>query len=176
MNPLFAQQEHPDIGLAVLLGAAVVAALLLLVLIPSAVVLRAAQRRREIRHIERMRMLDAGLPIPARDGSDAARAAVCIAACIAIGAVVPVLSFVFTWFGYASHPDAADEMWIAPMVVSVAAVISSAVLAGYLFGRGGPSAPGADALASGAGAAQPNGQAAKPPLDPDAYDVAGRRG
>ena len=127
------------------------------------------RRKRELEHTERIRRLELGLtdPVPAASW---ARAFVCAS----IGAGVPISAFVVALIAYLNKVGEHDEVWFLAMVVSVAAVIAGATLAGHLF-RGSPSSsPGADALASAASLA--NHQAAKPPLDPDAYDVAGRRG
>jgi hypothetical protein len=129
----------------------------------------AERRKRELEHTERMKRLELGLADPTSD-AQWARALVCAA----IGFGVPLSAFVATLIAYLNKDHVADEIWIAPSLVSVASVIAGATLAGHLF-RGGPSsAPGADALANEA--AHANHQAAKPPVDADAFDVVGRRG
>jgi hypothetical protein len=171
MSLLFAQQalpEPPSHASWFILGAAIVAASLLFMI--SVAGARARHRRREWKHAERMRMIEAGLPIPPGAGADWARASVCIS----LGVGVPLLAFVFTWLAYGSHTDAADELWVAPMAVSVAAVISTAVLAAYLFrGSVGSGREAGHGSVTGAGV---NGEDVKPPLDPDAFDVVGSRG
>jgi hypothetical protein len=166
MSPLFAQQAAPEVVSWVLFGLAAAAALLPLLIALVVTSTRAERRRCDREHAERMRLLEAGLPVTERVRSDWARASVCLG----IGLGVPVVAFAFTWLGYGDHSP--DELWIAPVVVSVASVLCGAALTAYLFREGA----GSNREAGRGPAALAKGRAAKPAFDPDAYDVAGRRG
>ena len=167
MNPIFAQAvaiETSSIwnappGLYVVLAMGLAGAAVLLSSL-VAVVTRNAHRRREWEHAERMRTLEMGLPVAAREDSAWPKALVCTA----IGFGVPFISFVFISFAH-GRPGAADELWIVPALVSGASVIASAILTGYLFQKAPVSTP--ERLTA---------STPKPEFDPDAYDVAGRRG
>jgi hypothetical protein len=123
--------------------------------------IRNGQLRREWEHAERMRALEMGMPVPPRE-SAWAKALVCVA----IGLGVPVIAFSITLAAY-ERPGAADELWVAPAVVSGLSVISATLLGGFLFVGGAK-----------AGSTAPRGQhpGVKPVGDPDAIDVVGRRG
>ena len=167
MNPIFAQAaaiEPASIwnvppGLFVVLSMAV-AGLAVLLSSLVALVMRNTQRKREWDHAERMRMLEMGFPVAARDEAVWPKAMICTT----IGFGVPFFSFVFISNAH-GRPGAPDELWIVPALVSGASVLSSAILAGNLFSRSPMPTP-----------AQPIAAAPKPEFDPDAYDVAGRRG
>jgi len=167
VNPIFAQavaiesrsiwDAPPGVFVVLSMGVAGLAVLLSSLV---AFVMRNAQRKREWDHAERMRMLEMGLPVAARDDAIWPKSLICIA----IGFGVPFYSFVFVSIAHA-RPGAPDELWLVPALVSGASVVSSAILAGYLFYRPAESTP--ERLTA---------SAPKPEFDPDAYDVAGRRG
>ncbi len=165
MNPIFAQAR-----IAAELTAMLPAAVLLLVALAVAVLLLAAaallggHRRREWDHTERMRMIEMGLPVPPQE-APWPRAFVCAA----IGAGVPFVAFVSTYFAH-QKPGAADELWIAPAVVSLGSVIGASILTGYLFPPARRSTKSDAVLARGT---QPGMKAES---DPDAYDFVGSRG
>jgi hypothetical protein len=171
MNPGFdptqPMQMAPTMSLGILfwVGVAIIDVMIVAFLI---LVVRNGQRRREWEHAERMRSLEMGLPVPPRD-APWAKAAVCIA----IGAGVPLVAFVFTYLAFTSKSGVDGEIWLAPALVSGASVIGACILAGTMFHGGSKSgnSSGADSL---------NGRqpiaGEKPPYDPDALDVVGRRG
>ena len=74
---------------------------------------------------------------------------------------MPLVAFLLNMIAGANVQSLAGEVWIAPAVVSCFALMSSAGLAGKVFGT----KKRADAQAD-----------AKLQMDPDAYDVVGSRG
>jgi hypothetical protein len=145
-----------------LLTAAVVAGVLLTLV----VLMVQAHRRRGWEHTQRMRMIEVGLPVPPIDHAIWPKAFVCMA----IGAGVPLVAFTFTFFAYTSRPSAADELWVAPGVVSGLSVIGASLLAAHLFSRRVSSVAAIDSEA------EAQLRRGKTAMDPDAFDVAGRRG
>ena len=101
-----------------------------------------------------MKALETGQPVPGESQLAAAFA------CVAIGAGVPIAAFLFTLIASLNSPSLADEVWIAPVVVSCFALMTWPAWPA----RSSPKKK-ADAHAN-----------AKPPMDPDAYDVVGSRG
>jgi hypothetical protein len=130
------------------------------VIVPTILAFRHSAKKREYEHLERMKALETGQPVPGESQLAAATT------CVAIGAGVPIGAFFFTLIASLSSPNMADEVWIAPVVVSGIALMSSLSLARSLFR---PKAPANSTIAD----AHLNG---KPSFDPDAYDVAGSRG
>jgi hypothetical protein len=94
-------------------------------------------------------------------GDSWARATVCIA----IGAVVPIVAFAFTWLASQS-PRVDDAVWLVPMVVTLVCVVSASLLARSLFDSGQRTVR-AEGVIPGE---------SKPSLDEDAFDVVSRRG
>lgn len=129
-----------------------------LFLVPTILVLKHGQRRREWAHRERMKALEVGRTLPRHDAWPAALAA------IAIGAGVPVGAFLIAWMiSMRTYHQSIEALGVA-MVVSLVAVCQGAGLAKRLIGQ--PSQPESSPhLANG-----------KPAFDPDAFDVADRRG
>lgn len=123
------------------------------VLVPTIMAFRHAARKRELLHLERMKALEAGRPVP---GETTWPQAIALAS---VGAGVPLGSFFITWLAYVTSHRAMPELFVAPMGVSVCALICAWALAGRLF----PKPEIRDA-----------GSAAKPVYDPDAYEFAGR--
>jgi hypothetical protein len=161
MQPLLAQvtiqtaPEHFAWG-AFLLSVLSVAAMFALLFM----VVGLWHRGRERDHIERIRMIEMGLPLPPHDRSAWPKALVCMA----IGAGVPLVAFTFTFFAFTARSDAVNELWVAPGVVSGLSVVGAVLLAAHLFRlRAVPDAT----------AGQPGH---KPVIDPDAIDVAASRG
>ncbi|HEV3165176.1 MAG TPA: hypothetical protein VGZ22_14210 [Isosphaeraceae bacterium] len=136
----------------------IVAILMPLALVPTVMAMRHATRKREWEHAERMKALELGVPVP---GSDSWRAAVCMA----IGAGVPVGAFAFAWIaGMTTHTSA--DSWEAAVAVGIPGVLCGTFLAARLLpSRNRPQITETNAFANG-----------KPALDPDTYDVVGRRG
>ncbi len=130
-----------------------------MVIVPTTLILKHAARKRELDHIERMKGMELGCsPPPSSLGWPAALAA------SAIGVLVPLGSFGMTLVAVEATA-APEEIWFAPVVVSLAALIASWVI----FARG---------IASQLAWQSPQhpSSLAKPAFDPDAYDVVGSRG
>ncbi len=137
----------------------IVALMIPMVIVPTTLILKHAARKRELDHIERMRGMELGCsPPPSSMGSPAALAA------SAIGVLVPLGSFAITLAAAESNAGP-DEIWFAPVVVSLAALVASWMI----YARG---------IASQLAwqASQQPASLAKPAFDPDAYDVVGSRG
>lgn len=79
--------------------------------------------------------------------------------CSIVGAGVPIGTFLITWLA-SQTTNVPQDIWVAPSVVSVAAIIGVSTVAGIGFGRSDSSAQ-----------ADPR---AKPASDPDTIDFAGR--
>lgn len=129
-----------------------------LFLVPTILVLKHGQRRREWAHRERMKALEVGRALPRDDAWPAALAAV------AIGAGVPIGAFLIAWMISMRTYHQSTEALAMAMVVSLVAVCQGASLAKRLIGQP-DQAESSRHLANG-----------KPAFDPDAFDVAGRRG
>ncbi len=158
-----------SVGLSVLgiVGVAVFVGFLCLSALFVFLMIRNGQRRREWDHAERMRSLEMGLSVPPRD-APWAKAAICIA----IGAGVPLISFVVTAIAFSNNALTPGEIWIAPGLVSGASVIGTCILAGVLFQGGSKSSQPTDDERTAAHLRA----FTKPAHDPDAVDVVGRRG
>jgi hypothetical protein len=136
-------------------------------------------RKREIRHRERMRAMELGLPAP----NDSAWPGL---VCIAIGAVVPVAALGVALVATLLAPDRSSHraelaqvvlveqpsqstdyyrhVWVGSSMVGVAGAVGGTLLALKLFGSckaGKRQVTGTEKLAS---------------YDPDAYDTVGQRG
>jgi hypothetical protein len=142
-----------------------------------------ATRKRELEHKERMKALEMGLPVPGAAPWPALTA-------IAIGAGVPIAALAAALIATAMAPRPpadADHLalsvwtqrdqttgyhglvWGGASGIGVTAVLAGAVLAWRYMGlRHSPS--------HNHHAYDEAGYAAKPPLDPDAYDTVSRRG
>ena len=122
-----------------------------------------AHRRREMEHAERMRALEMGL-VPQPRGMDWPAAAVCIA----IGAGVPIGSFIVAWLAVLTAAHTPKAIWVAPVFVSFAAIGAARKLAYRIIDpKSGPHKDLVGRSPSPAG---------KEAFDPDAYDVVGSRG
>ena len=136
----------------------VVAILMPLFLVPLIILLKQRQKRREWDHDERMRALELGIA-PAGGSRGLFWPSM---AAIAIGALVPIAAFLFTFLAtVATHTS--SDIWQAASYVSCFAVVCGTILAAKL---------------KGSGDSRPvESKPVKPPhYDPDAYDTAGRRG
>ena len=127
-----------------------------LILVPTILAMKLHRNKREWEHQERMKAMEMGLPVP---GTNAWPSAVAIA----IGAGVPLGAFLFTWLARLTA-STADEVFIAPTIVGAIAVACGTSLGRRLIP---PSRRPGEATAA---------SHEKPALDPDAYDVVGRRG
>ena len=128
-----------------------------MVLVPTILAFRQISNKRAFQHAERMKSLETGRSVPGESSWPQAFV------CAAVGAGVPVGSFLFTFLAWVNTYSTPGEIWIAPAVVSIVAVMSTVKLATHLF------APAKDYATD----ASRNG---KPAFDPDAYDVVGSRG
>jgi hypothetical protein len=129
-----------------------------LVLIPMIMVLRYRGRKREWEHAERMKALELGLPAPGNESWPAR-------VCIAIGAGVPVGSFFFAWVA-SLESGHGEPFWEAATMVGGLGVLCGTFLATRLL-------PSRSRAQDPAARSNPY---AKSALDPDVYDVVGRRG
>jgi hypothetical protein len=132
-------------------------------LVPIWLYLKQSERKHEREHLERMKALELGRPLPARPANRLQSMAFRIASLI--GAGVPAVAFVCASLaslaiGY--H----ESMWIATGMVGLGAVISGATLAGTMYSKT-TTAPDDSADASGG---------AKVLMEDDAYDVVSARG
>lgn len=116
-----------------------------------------AQSRRAWEHAERMKAMEMGYTLPARDSSWA-RASVCIA----IGAIVPIVSMCLGVSVNLDPIHRPELWWFLSSVVAITGVGCGFKLASRMF------RPDDDTRAARA--------AAKPVSDPEAFDFAGRRG
>lgn len=123
--------------------------------------IRQARRRKELEHLERIKAMEMGL-VPAPSGLDWPAAAVCIA----IGAGVPIGSFLICWLA-ALTANAPGGIWVAPVFVSFPAIVAARKVAYRMID------PRSGAKASGYARSAPSG---KPEFDPDAFDVVSSRG
>ncbi len=127
-----------------------------LMLVPTIIAMRQAAKKREYEHLERMKALETGQPVPGEAAWPAALV------CAAIGAGVPVGSFLFTFLASVNSPQMPGEIWMAPGVVSALALFTCRKMASTLFRPA--TLPSTVPL---------NG---KPAFDPVAYDMAGHHG
>jgi hypothetical protein len=133
-----------------------------LVLMGISFAVKQARRRKEMEHAERMKSLEMGL-VPQPSGLDWPAASICIA----VGAGVPIGSFLVAWFATMTS-DVPGEIWLAPVFVSFAAIGSTRKLAFRIIDP-------KNGLKS-VSRAQTTSTVDKPAFDPDAYDVVGSRG
>ena len=133
-----------------------------MVLVGGSTLVKQAHRRKEMEHSERMKALEMGL-VPQPSGLDWPAAAVCIA----VGAGVPLGSFLVAWLATLTA-DAPDEVWFAPVFVSFAAIGATRKLAYRIID------PSSGSKKNGTMRQAPS--AGKGAFDPDAYDVVGSRG
>lgn len=161
--PLFAQHAAPPMDVAVSRGVPIAFVGVGTLFIIGAFVLsiiwlvtRNGRREREMEHLERLRALEVGMPLP---GDGPWWTPNRVAAGIGVG--VPVFAFATAFLTtIVGHGPQVIAIWVGTAAVSVAAIICGTVLTVHL-----PKA-----------AAQASRLNAKPAFDPDAYDVAGRRG
>jgi hypothetical protein len=136
--------------------------ILSLIVVGSVQTARANRRKREMEHLERMKSLEMGLT-PGPSGFDWPAAAVCIA----IGAGVPIGSFVVAWLASLTA-DVPSEIWVAPILVSFGAFGTTMILSLRIIEPKGKTRP--------LGREQTASNFEKPEFDPDAFDVVGSRG
>ncbi len=122
----------------------------------TTIIVKHMRRIAEEKHIQRMHEIDLGMP--------AASAGVWPAiTCISVGACVPIAAILFGFLSVLRNP--AGNPWPAVAMIGVAGVICGSMMASKINCR----------IATKAGS-KPSGAYQHPAFDPDAYDVAGRRG
>jgi hypothetical protein len=125
--------------------------LVLVVGLPAVLGIRSENRKREMEHLERMRAIELGRPLP---GDQGARGPAKMA--LAMGVAVPIGVFGIAWLAANDAGAASPFIWPSAAAMGVAAIICATV------------------LASRAYASEPEPRpdpAAKPYVDPDAYDA-----
>jgi hypothetical protein len=125
-----------------------------LVLVPTIIAMKHARQKREWEHLERMKAMELGRPVPSALGDDAWPAIVAIG----IGAVMPIAVFLFTWLACLTARLDSD-IFLAPLFVGVAGVLGGATLGHRLL----------SARERATAASYPT----KPAFDPEALDVVG---
>lgn len=128
-----------------------------ILLVPSIMAMRLRSRKREWEHLERMKALEMGVPVP---GNEPWLARVCMA----IGAGVPIVSFVLAWIANESGPNG-EIAWASATLVGGMGIVCGTILASRLL-----------TSRNRAQAALRTERNGKPLFDPDTYDVVGRRG
>jgi hypothetical protein len=121
-------------------------------------IVRNGLREREMEHLERLKALESGTTLP---GDGPWWTPNRVAAGIGIG--VPFFAFLASFLSTISSREPQIAIWASAGAVSVAAVISGAVLTVHL-PRAVTQQP------------RPMTSHSKPEFDPDSYDTAGRRG
>lgn len=123
--------------------------------------IRQARLDKEMERRERLKAMEMGL-VPPPAGLSWPAAAVCIA----IGAGVPIGSFLVAWLAVLTA-DVPAGVFVAPVFVSLSAVSAARKLAYRVID------PKSAAKTPSFAQSKPAG---KPEFDPDAYDVVGSRG
>jgi hypothetical protein len=121
-----------------------------------------ARRQADMEHAERMKLLEMGL-VPQPSGLEWPAAAVCIA----IGAGVPISSFLVVWLACLTT-KIPGPVWMAPVFVSFAAIGSTRKLALRIIDPRGKARTSAHEKSAWT--------VEKPAFDPEAFDVVGSRG
>lgn len=164
---LFAQGAPPSMEVSVLRTIPVALVGIFTILIVGAFIMsilwlvtRNGIREREMEHLERLKALETGTPLP---GDGPWWTPNRVAAGIGVG--VPVFAFATAFLTTnMNHGPQGIAVWAGTAAVSVAAIICGSVLTFHLPKSAEP---------------QPRamtGMGSKPAFDPDAYDTAGRRG
>jgi hypothetical protein len=143
---------HEDFNPALLIPLAGIA--LPLFLVPMIMAMKQAQRKRECEHMERMKSLELGRPLPSTQAWPALAA-------IALGAIMPVGVFVVALIASTQTSGHAEAFFAPAAFVSVCGVWAGGGLARRLFASGSSTACGSNDKHS---------------IDPEAFDVVGRRG
>jgi hypothetical protein len=117
-----------------------------------------AWRNGRLAHEERMKAMEIGFPLPPK----ASRWPTAIY-CAAVGLGVPTGTFFLTWMGSQSFRSPQD-IWVAPSIVSVVALIGTSIVAAIGFGR-------SDRSMQPEKSSTPVG---KPAVDPESLDFSGR--
>jgi hypothetical protein len=141
-------------------------------LVPTLMVLKQRHQKRHWQHLERMKAIANGVPVPP-SGSPPGSGAV-----IAIGAGVPALA-IFGAFLSTMHiehymPHALERMaiaWAFALIISMGGMTTSLIL--FVLQHRAHARATAEAAAS---YVQAHYDSTKPAYDPDAFDVVARRG
>lgn len=134
-----------------------------MIIAPAAILTRYYHRKREWQHREQMKALEMGVSLDPAHGWPAALVA------SAIGAGVPIGVFFIAWMVALTTDSHHDKLFEGAIAVGLAGVYAGYKLGSRMQGLAKGSMADAQAQASR--------NAAKPYADdPDAYDVAGRRG
>jgi len=139
-----------------------------LVLVPTLMLPKQGQRKRYWRHLERMQALAAGVPVPPASSTPGTGAVIAIGAGVPIFAIFAALVMTMNLHRYS--PDSlvhAAIAWGCALIVSMGALTTSLIL-GLLQHRA--HAQSASRFTDAAF------DSSKPAYDPDAFDVASRRG
>lgn len=152
---------HPE-NMALLIP--MIALLIPIIAVPSAMLSRYHHRKREWQHREQMKALEMGVPLNPGSGWPAALVA------SAIGAGVPIGVFFLAWMIALTTHAYEDKLFEGAIAVGLAGVFAGYKLGVRLPGLANPKPPMDEAKAQAPHNAKPYAD------DPDAYDVAGRRG
>ncbi len=140
-------QSQPGLLIA-LAGCATV-----VILVPTVLAMKQEQRKRECLHLERMKALELGRPFPSTQAWPAL-------AVIALGAIMPISVFLIAWLG-SMH----EHIWSPGYYFIPAAIVGGCgIWAGFGLGM---------RLVVERASSKSNDKHA---LDPEAFDVVGRRG
>lgn len=137
-----------------------VAIMLPMILVPTVLVLRQSTKQREWCHVERMKAMERGVPVP---GTEIWTSRVAIA----IGAIMPVGVFGIAWL--TSLTTNVDKVWVAAALVGGAGVFGGIRLAGQAIAA----RPAEGRSANSESYTSVND---KPAFDPDAYEAIVRHG
>lgn len=125
------------------------------VLVPIVMTLKQAGKKREYAHLERMKALETGQPVPGECRWMGPLV------CGLIGAGVPMFAFLFTFLAYVNSHHAPGEIWIAPVVTSFIALFAASNIGSKVLQPAPAASP--EAYTEG-----------KPAYDRDAYETVGR--
>jgi hypothetical protein len=138
---------------------AIVALMIPIVIVPAALLMRYLARRREQMHVERLRAIELGYPLPESPFWPAFTA-------LMIGAGVPLGACLLALATTLSMPDAemAEPAWIVAGIIGGAGVLGGTVLASILF-----------ATRRRQTSQTPLNWHHKPTFDPEAFEPIGHR-
>ena len=131
-----------------------------IVIVPASLLFKYKKFQRECEYAERMKALEVGRTLSGDEPWWSPSRII-----VAIGAGVPVGVFGLAWL-VTETAGAQEEVWVGAIMIGMTSVICGSLLAAKQFARTGH---------VGSGTSSPH-LADKPHFDPDAYDVAGRRG
>jgi hypothetical protein len=139
-----------------------------LCLVPTIILLKQGHERKQWRHLERLRAIDAGAPVPPANTTPGTGAVIAIGAGVPFFAIFGALATTMSTHEYMPHAlERSAVAWGCAVVVSLGALTTSLIL-GVLQHRA--HARAVDQLADA------RFDSSKSAYDPDAFDVVGRRG